>query len=80
MFTFDKESVNFNTIVRAFAHNQLQWRYIESKLCRCFRVANWDMRIADAYPWEVETEEDYQNFIQRIWNVAKNIADEIHLN
>ena len=40
MFTFDKESVNFNTIVRAFAHNQLQWRYIESKLCRCFRVAN----------------------------------------
>ncbi|MBO7715018.1 MAG: hypothetical protein J6S85_15730 [Methanobrevibacter sp.] len=40
LFTFDKQSVNFNTIIRAFAHNQLQWRYIESKLCNYFRVEN----------------------------------------
>ena len=40
VFTFDKESVNFNTIIRAFARNQLQWRYIENKLCNYFMVNN----------------------------------------
>lgn len=79
LFTFSKESVNFNTIIRAFAHNQLQWRYIENKLCNYFRVENWDLRIIDAYPGECETDQDYKDFIQRIWNVAKTIADEIHI-
>jgi hypothetical protein len=79
LFTFDKQSVNFNTIIRAFAHNQLQWRYIENKLCNYFRVENWDLRIIDAYPGECETDQDYQDFIERIWNVARSIADEIHI-
>lgn len=79
LFTFDKQSVNFNTIIRAFAHNQLQWRYIENKLCNYFRVENWDLRIIDAYPGECETDQDYKDFIERIWNVAKSIADEIHI-
>ena len=78
-FTFDKESLNFNTIIRAFSHSQIQWRYIENKLCNYFRVANWDLRIIDAYPGEVETEQDYQNFVQKIWRVASNIANEIHI-
>lgn len=79
LFTFDKQSVNFNTIIRAFAHNELQWRYIENKLCWYFRVENWDFRIVDAYPGECETDQDYKDFIERIWNMAKSIADEIHL-
>lgn len=79
LFTFEKQSVNFNTIIRAFAHNQLQWKYIENKLCNYFRVENWDLRIIDAYPGECETDQDYRSFIERIWNVAKTIADEIHI-
>lgn len=79
LFTFDKQSVNFNTIIRAFARNQLQWRYLENRLCNYFRIENWDVRIVDAYPGECESDQDYKLFIQKIWCAATNIANDIHI-
>lgn len=78
-YHFTKDSMNFNTIVRAFAHNKLQWNYIERKLCDCFNVENWDVRVIDAYPGECNTKLDYKSFIQSIWRIAMEIAEEIHI-
>ena len=71
---FILESINFNTFIRAFAHDKLQWRYIELKLCEYFRVENWNIRLMDAYP-----EEDCKSFVEYIWKVAMEIAEEIHI-
>lgn len=38
-FLFDLQSINFNIFIRAFARNNLQWRYIENKLCNYCRIA-----------------------------------------
>ena len=76
---FTKEAMNFNTFVRAFAHNPLQWRYIELKLCDYFRVEDWDSRIIDVYHKESKTEKWYKSIVQEIWRVAMEIAEEIHI-
>lgn len=76
---FTKDSINFNTFVRAFAHNPLQWRYIELKLCDWFNVENWNVRVADAYYSEVKTDRWYKSVVNEIWKVAMEIAEEIHI-
>ena len=71
---FTKDSMNFNTIARAFAHDDFQFRYVLIKLCEYFNVENGDLRILDAYPWE-----DYKPFVEYIWKIAMEIAEEIHI-
>lgn len=71
-FVFDMESLNFNTVIYAFTNNNLQRRYLESKLCEYFRVENWDVRFIDAYPGE-----DIKDFLKKVWWMAQEIMSEL---
>ena len=37
---FTPESLNFNTFIRAFAKNKLQWQFLERKICFYYLVEN----------------------------------------
>lgn len=35
---FTKDALNFNTFIRAFTHNKLEWQWLERKVCYYFLI------------------------------------------
>ena len=70
---FTPESLNFNTFIRAFAKNKLQWQFLERKICFYYLVENWDVRLCDKRPDILTSEEKLRHYVGRVARLATNI-------
>lgn len=71
---FPYESLNYNTFIRPFAHDNRERELVEKFIVEEYRVYSWDDRLMDTYPDEFETEERAKEFIERIWYSVADFA------
>lgn len=70
---FTPESLNFNTFIRAFAKNKLQWQFLEKKLCFYYLIENWDVRLCDKRPDILKDEDRLRHYVSRVTRFVTNV-------
>jgi len=74
---FTKDALNFNTFIRAFTHNRLEWQWLEGKVCYYFLVDDWDTRLCDKRPDILEDSKELKRVVEKIWKYTYDVMHNI---
>lgn len=74
---FTKDALNFNTFIRAFTHNNLEWKWLEQKVCYYFLIDDWNVRLCEKQPDILTSDQKLKQYVGKVWRYCYDVMHNI---